>query len=440
MAGTYDVVVVGARCAGASLATHLAGQGASVALLDRATFPSDTPSTHFFQAEGSACLGRLGVLDAVLAAGAPWLERLDVFFEGLHVSDRWYTRPTDPGPALCVRRPVLDTALVERAVRAGAELRTGTKVTGLVQEGGRVVGVRTAGDAEVRAGLVVGADGMNSTVARLVGARRYHAVANQRFTAWAYYEGASWEPPAAATLFRQGDHFLFGMPTDGGLYLAAVVPSLQHLPAFRADPEAGLARHLTVSEPISAMLSGARRAGRMHFLSDFPTFFRESAGPGWVLVGDAGHFKDPAGAQGISDALRQAEALAAAVGRGTDEALAAWWRWRDRDAVQVHWFAADLGASGRMSPVAIEMFQQLGATPEGRREFIDLLNHRRQPSEVLTPGRLLAASGRLLRQGRLPRRRILAETARIGRDDLRRRWLVHRPRFEGPAPPPGDPP
>ncbi|MGH9278731.1 MAG: NAD(P)/FAD-dependent oxidoreductase [Acidimicrobiales bacterium] len=437
MAERYDVVVVGARCAGSALATHLAREGVSVALIDRATFPSDTPSTHFFQAEGSACLGRLGVLDVVLKAGAPWLERLDVYFEGMRVSDRWYTLPTDPGPALCVRRTVLDHALVEAAAEAGAEVHTGSKVTGLVEEHGRVAGVRTVhgvratqAHAEFRAGLVVGADGMGSTVARLVGARRYHAMPNERFGSWSYFEGATWEPPAAATLYRQGDDFVFGMPTDSGLYLAAVVPGREHLADFRADPEAGFAAHVAVSEPIAAAVASGKRAGRLHFVSEFPLYFRESAGPGWVLVGDAGHFKDPAGAQGISDALRQAERLAPAIVAGTDEALADWWAWRDRDAFEVHWFTADLGAAGRMSPVAIEMFQRLGSTSEGRRQFIDLLNHRLQPSQVLTPRRLLAASSRLFRDGRLSRRYVVGETARIVRNDLTRRRLRRRPRYE----------
>ena len=436
MAAGYDVVVVGARCAGASLATHLARAGLSVALLDRATFPSDTPSTHFFQAEGSACLARLGVLDKVLAAGAPWLERLDVFFEGMHVSEAWYTLPTDPGPALCVRRPVLDAALVEAAAEAGADVHTGTRVTGLIERDGRVAGVR-AGDRDYGAPLVVGADGMGSTVAKLVGARRYHVLPNQRFGCWGYFEGAAWEPPAAAILYREGDHFVFGMPTDSGLYLAAVVPGLGRLPAFRADPDASYLAELAVSEPIAAIVGGgtpAKRAGRLHFMTDFPMFFRESAGPGWVLVGDAGHFKDPAGAQGISDALRQAERLAAAIVDGSDAARAKWWKWRDRDAVEVHWFTSDLGAEGPMSPVAIEMFQNLGSTQAGRREFIDLLNHRLQPSQVLTPRRLAGASSRLLRSGPVPRRTVVADTARLVRTDLARRARRYRPRYDAVSP------
>ena len=369
---TYDVVIVGARIAGASLAIHLRRAGLSVALIDRATFPSDTPSTHIFQAEGSGCLARLGVLDRVLDAGAPWVERLDMFFEGLHMRELWQTLPTDPGPALCVRRPVLDSSLVEAAESAGANLHTSTRVVDVLRDdrSGRVAGVRTT-ERAVPGRLVVGADGMNSTVARLVGARRYHVVPNGRFSCWAYFEGAAWYAPAALMLYRQDDDFVFGIPADSGLYLASAVPSLSHLDRFRADPEAAFARHIAVWEPIAATLAGAKRVGRLHFLSEYPLFFRESAGLGWVLVGDAGHFKDPAGAQGISDALRQSELLASAIVQGTDQALAGWWKWRDRDAIQVHWFAADLGAAGRMSPVAIEMLQRLGSTPEGRRQFID---------------------------------------------------------------------
>ena len=302
-------------------------------------------------------------------------------------------------------------------------------MTGLIERDGRVAGVR-AGDRDFGARLVVGADGRGSTVAKLVGARSYHTLPNQRFACWAYFEGAAWTPPAAAVLYRQDDHFVFGMPTDSALYLAAVVPGLGHLPAFRADPEARFAAHVAVSEPVAAIIGGAKRSGRLHFLSDYPMYFRESAGPGWVLVGDAGHFKDPAGAQGISDALRQAERLASAILESSEKALRRWADWRDRDAIEVHWFASDLGAEGRMSPVAIEMFKHLGATQAGRREFIDLLNHRRQPSQVLTPSRLVGASTRLLRRNQLPRRLVLAETGRLVRTDLGRRWRGRYPHYQ----------
>jgi hypothetical protein len=82
-----------------------------------------------------------------------------------------------------------------------------------------------------------------------------------------------------------------------------------------------------------------------------------------------------------------------------------------------------------MSPVATEMLLRLGSTPEGRREFIDLLNHRLQPSQVLTPRRLLAASARLLRRGDMSRALVASETAQSMRQDLARRILAHRPQY-----------
>src|SRR5918998_362951 len=136
MVERFDVVVVGARCAGAPLAAMLAGRGVKVALVDKATFPSDTPSTHIFQNDGARVLAGLGVLDKALARGAPWIEQVDLRIDGLAMVHPWPRRPDDPGPMLCVRRPVLDTLLVEAAGEAGAEVRTGTRVTGLVERDG----------------------------------------------------------------------------------------------------------------------------------------------------------------------------------------------------------------------------------------------------------------------------------------------------------------
>jgi len=439
-AGRCDVIVVGGRVAGASLAVHLRRAGLSVVVVDRSRFPSDTPSTHWIQAEGVACLDRLGLVDRLLASGAPWLERIEATFEHVSLSAPWPTSAGDAGPAISVRRPVLDSALLDAAMAAGVDVRTETKVVGLVERDGRVTGVRaTAGDEEVtlEAPLVVGADGMSSAIGRMVGARRYHVLANQRFGYWGYFRGARWDPPATVTIHRQGDDLTFGMPTDDGLYLAATIPSLVRLEGFRADAEASYSAHLAAAPPFPPILADAERLGRLHNMTSFPIFFRESAGPGWVLTGDAGHFKDPAAAQGISDALRQSEAVAEAIvsglgsARGLDHTLADWWTWRDADAIEMHWFAADLGAAGPMPPVVVEMLDRLCASADGRRQFLDLFNHRIQPTTLLTPPRLLGATGRLLRQGDQPRREVLSGTLSMGRAEIGRRRLVRQPRYEG---------
>ena len=438
--GRYDVVVVGARCAGSPLAAHLADGGMSVALVDQATFPRDTLSTHVFQAEGVACLNRLGVLDQVRASGAPWIERASMTLDDVSVTVPWPTLPGDPGPQLCVRRSLLDAVLVERAAAAGVDLHLGRRVIGLVEEGGRVAGVRVQRaereEDELRATLVVGADGRASTVARLVGARRYHVVPNQRFACWGYYEGARWQAPATLLIERWGTEFVVGCPADSGLYLQTVIPPLDRLDEFRAGAEAAFDATVARRPAVAEVLGGARRVGRLTTVASYEGFFRTSAGPGWALVGDAGHFKDPAPAQGISDALRQVERLAAAVlgsgaGRdgGLDAALGRWARWRDADAFEMHWFAVDMGAGGTVPLVLREIVRGMLATPDGAGRMFDVFNHRARPSQILTPVRLARATGRLLRSGDHPRRAVVEEVGDVVREEIRRRWLNLRPAY-----------
>jgi menaquinone-9 beta-reductase len=145
----YDAIVVGARCAGSPLATMLARAGLSVCLLDRASFPSDTPSTHGIQPPGVKVLDRLGVLEELLKTTTP-VENGLIAFNELRVEAHGVSRVLG-APMLNVRRLTLDAVLLEAAVAAGAEARTGTNVTGLLREGGRVVGVETcAGDLRRR--------------------------------------------------------------------------------------------------------------------------------------------------------------------------------------------------------------------------------------------------------------------------------------------------
>ena len=434
----FDVVVVGARCAGAPLAAMLAGRGVAVALVDKATFPSDTLSTHVFQNDGARVLDGIGVLDRVLAAGTPWIEQADLRIEDLTLVHRWPRRPTDPGPMLCVRRTVLDALLVEAAAKAGAHVRTATTVTGLVERGGRVGGVRVEGEQggyELEAALVVGADGRGSAVARLAGARPYNLVPGERMCSWAYYEGASAPAPPTFFAHRWDEEYVIACPCDGGLYLVVVIPPQARAGGFRADVEGAFDAHVAGCESVAAIVAGARRTGRPALFTRWTGYFRQSAGPGWVLVGDAGHFKDPAPGQGITDALRQAERLADDVvaglsgARPLDQAMRAWWRWRDRDAHEMAWFSHDMGRGSRVPPVLIELLRPLAEDPAQRDRFFDVLNHRVRPSEVLTPPRLLAATARLLRRGEPAPARVLGDTKDIVAQDVRRRWLNRRPRY-----------
>jgi 2-polyprenyl-6-methoxyphenol hydroxylase-like FAD-dependent oxidoreductase len=438
MGNEYDVVVVGARCAGSPLAALLARAGLSVALVEQATFPRDTLSTHIFQSAALAFLGRLGVLDAVRATGAPIVNHVDMRQEEFRVRVPIPQRPGDAGGVASVRRMVLDPILLRAAEEAGAEVWTGAKVTALARDDGRVTGVRVArGGAEqvITARLVVGADGRNSTIARLAGSRTYNLTSSERFVYWSFFTGADVEADPAAVFHRWSGNFVIGMPADSGLYQVITLPELGELPRFRQDLEKSYLEHIGRCEPVAEALRGARRAGKIFGMLRWEGFFREATGPGWVLVGDAGHFKDPSPGQGIQDAFRQAESLAPAItgaiggpSPALDEALGGWARWRDGDAREHYWFAADLGKAGLAPAVLPEIARRL--YQRGQLDsFVDLLNHRSAPSQVLTPPRLAGATARLLARRGCDRRALLAEVGALIATENRRKRLARHPSY-----------
>ena len=222
MAERFDVIIVGARCAGSPLATFLARAGLNVCVVDRARFPSDTPSTHGVQPSGVKILDRLGVLEPLLKVSPP-ITRATIAFDDARVEFDDFTELVG-APMLSARRVTLDAILLEAAAAAGADVRTQTAVTGLVEDRGRVAGVKTK-SGELRAPLVVGADGVHSAVARFVGAAKYHQTTAGRLFTWAYFEAANAEDNHM-WLGGIGDHGFLAFPTDSGLFMAAVVPSL----------------------------------------------------------------------------------------------------------------------------------------------------------------------------------------------------------------------
>src|SRR5438105_13925475 len=166
MRGSADVIVVGARCAGSPLAALLARQGVDVVVVEQAQFPRDTLSTHLFEADGLAFLDRLGLTARLRGTGAPFVGRLDNRTDDFRIAMDWPQLPGDVGGIASIRRFVLDPILAQAAEQAGAQMHMGTKVTGLLEHAGRVAGVRVsgpAGDAELGARLLVGADGRSST-------------------------------------------------------------------------------------------------------------------------------------------------------------------------------------------------------------------------------------------------------------------------------------
>ena len=438
MGKDFDVVVVGGRCAGSPLAALLVRAGLSVALVEQATFPRDTLSTHIFESAALAFLKRLGVLSAVRATGAPIVNRVDIRQEGFRAQVPAPQQPGDVGGATSVRRLRLDPILMEAAAAAGAEVWMGAKVTALVRDRGRVTGVRVARDGSeqaLEARLVVGADGRNSTVARLAGARKYNLTPNERFAYWSFFEGADPGPEPTVVFHRWSGNLVLGIPTDSGLYQVLALPGLSELPRFRQNLEESYLEYVRRCDPVAHALSGARRVGKLFGMLRWEGFFREATGPGWVLAGDAGHFKDPAPGQGIQDAFRQVESLAPAIigainrsPSALDEALAGWARWRDEDAGEHYWLAADLGKACPAPAVLPEIAQRL--YERGKLDsFLDLFNHRSAPSKVLTPPRLAGATARLLTRGGCDRRALMGEVGALVAEDVRRKRLARHPHY-----------
>jgi len=305
----YDVIVVGARCAGASLAMLLARRGRRVLALDRAHFPSDTVSTHFLWPRTTAALARWGLLHALAATGCPLIETVNM--QAGSVAFRGRPEPVDGTAAMyCPRRTVLDKLLVDRAREAGAEVREGVVVRDVVRDGERVVGVRADG-IEERAAVVVGADGMTSGIADAVGATMSPSHPSLTCGFYAYWSGM---PTDGVEFYVRAGRDILVFPTHDGLTCVWVGRANDQWPAYRADIEGQYLAGL--DEAVRARVQRGRRETPFKGTHRLPNFYRDCAGPGWALVGDAAYHRDPLTGMGIGDAFLGAELLAEAIDRG----------------------------------------------------------------------------------------------------------------------------
>ncbi len=317
MSTTYDAVVVGGRVAGASTAMLLARAGARVVLLERAPYGSDTVSTHALMRAGVLQLSRWQLLDQVVAAGTPAVRRTLFHYEDdetVQVS----VRPSPGVDALYApRRRVLDRVLVDAAAAAGAEVRHGVTVTGLTHDRfGHVTGVRAdtrrGRRFDVRGRIVIGADGFRSAVADAVGAEVEQRGTHASAVLYGYYS----ELPSAGYEWAYGRRAAAGMvSTNDGLTCVFVSTTPQQMRSLRRDGAESAFRSLfaAAAPALVDRLDASTRIGRLRGWAAVHGHLRRPWGPGWALVGDAGYFKDPISAHGMTDALRDAEFLADAV-------------------------------------------------------------------------------------------------------------------------------
>lgn len=310
----YDAIVVGARCAGSPLAMLLARKGHRVLLVDRARFPSDTMSTHFIQSPGMLRLAQWGLLDRLMATGCPPLTKVTMASTGEPMEIDAPPRPGLPGLA-SPRRTILDALLVDAAREAGAEVVEGVTVSSLLRAGDRVTGVKgytKDGEFSAQARFVIGADGRNSMIAAAVGAEFRRRVPEKGVGYYSYFKNVDFD---GVYLHTKDDIICVAFPTHDDLLTIAVMWPGRELKEVRRDVDAAFMSALDELGDFGGRVRAGERAAKYIGLADLTNYLRKAHGPGWALVGDAAYFKDPAPADGISDAFRGAEYLAEALDR-----------------------------------------------------------------------------------------------------------------------------
>ena len=401
MSQAYDAIVVGARCAGSPTAMLLARRGHRVLLVDRATFPSDTISTHLVHPPGIASLERWGLLDRVVATGSPPIDTYAFDFGPFTILG---APGTDETPvAYAPRRTALDKLLVDAAVESGAEVRERFTVESLVVEDDRVVGIRGHGKGgktvTERAQVVVGADGRYSLVADAVGAQEYNGKPQLQVSYYSYWSGLPMHG-RFETALRPGRGYA-AWPTNDDLTLIIAGRSIDEFDAVKKDIEGTFLETLEIAAPAFAeRVRGAKREERFVGTA-VRGYLRTPFGPGWVLVGDAGYNKDFITAQGIHDAFRDAELCATALdevfaeGRSFDGALGEYQARRDEQVLPMYEFTAELAAFAPPPPEMQQLLSAVSRSQEAMDGFARVTAGVTSPAEFFSDenaARILAAA------------------------------------------------
>ena len=372
---TYDAIVVGARCAGSPTAMLLARKGHRVLLVDKATFPSDTMSTHMVHPPGLAALERWGLLERLVATGCPRVETYSFDFGPLTIAGS--PQPIDGiAHGYCPRRTVLDQLLVEAAVEAGAELREGFTVDEILADDGTVTGIRghakDSPQVTEHAPVVIGADGKHSLLAKTVRPEQYNELPSRMAMYYAYWS----DVPTVGfeTTIRTEQHRGWAaIPTHDGLTVMPFGWPVAEFHANRGDIERHFLAAVELAPEFAERVRGAKRESKFVGSAELPGYFRKPFGPGWGLVGDAGYHKNPITAMGINDAFRDAELVATAIDdaaagrREYAEGMADYQRLRDQEAGPVYEFTDEFA---QLEPPPPELQQLIGAI-HGNQEAMD---------------------------------------------------------------------
>ena len=400
-ANDYDVIVIGARCAGSPTAMLLARQGHRVLLVDRTTFPSDTVSTHVVHPNGVDALRRWGLLSDVVASGCPPIDTYAFDFGPLVLEGSPGT-PESP-ISYCPRRTVLDKVLVDGAAASGVEVREGFGVDELLVDDGRVVGIRGRGeggsDVNERARVVVGADGLKSFVARAVQAPQYNDRPRQLCGYYAYWSNLPMN--GRFETYVRDDRGFAAAPTNDDLTLVVGGWPYRQFEEHKSNIEA---EYLVMFERAPAFADRMRSATRETRVvgTAVPNFFRRPFGPGWALVGDAGYNKDFITAQGISDAFRDAELCANALdqalsgSRRFDDAMGEYQQRRDEHVLAMFDFTVQVASLDPLPPEVLQLLAALPGNQDATDQFVRVNAGVTSPAEFFAEdnvARIFAAAG-----------------------------------------------
>jgi len=395
MGREYDAIVVGARCAGSATAMLLARKGYRVLAVDRATFPSDTISTHNVHRPGIEALERWGLLDRVVATNCPPIDTYSFDFGPFTITGK-------PGTAYAPRRTALDELLVEAASQAGAEVRQGFTVESLVVEDGRVCGIRgheKGGETVTeRARVVVGADGRFSLVADAVDAEEYDTKPKLLAAYYSYWSGLPMN--GRFETYDRPERGFAAWPTNDDLTLVIAGWPYREFEAKKTDVE----RHFLETVDLVPEFAERLRAGNREerFVGQAVSgWYRTPYGPGWALVGDAGYNKDFITAQGIHDAFLDAELCVNALDQafsGTqqfEEAMESYRTTRDARTKAMYEFTADLASLEPPPPELQQLLAAVSQSPEASEGFTRVIAGVTSPAEFFSDenaGRIMAAA------------------------------------------------
>jgi 2-polyprenyl-6-methoxyphenol hydroxylase-like FAD-dependent oxidoreductase len=398
----YDAIVIGARCGGSPTAMLLARRGLKVLLVDRATFPSDTISTHILWPHGAEILARWGLLERLAATGVPPICRPITFDVGPFALRGTIPDANDGRGGFCPRRTVLDHLLVAAAADAGVEVREGFTVDELLVSDRTVGGIRGHGrgarGVEERARIVIGADGVHSFVARTVGAGEYDA---RPVAACGYYSYFSGVEQDDIELYVRDRHAFGGAPTNDALHLVMVNWPAAAFTAVRDDIEGHVWRALAASPEFAARVRAGRREEKWYGIAGVPGYLRKPYGNGWALVGDASYNRDPITAQGMSDAFVDAESLTDAIVAGLsgaaslETALAEHETTRNERVRPMYEFTSHLAQLEPPPPEMQALFGALRGNQDATNAFLSAITGAIPIADFMSPdniGRIMAGA------------------------------------------------